>query len=367
MANNVGKIVGGLLIAGATAAVWFWPKPQVSAPADTSVRPVRSALAKEGAVSGDLFFPGRIKAFADRQLAFKRGGRIASIPVKAGEKVKKGTKLAWLVQTEFENAYASAKAQEERDRLACERRRAAAAKNAVSKDEVSQAESQLRQSEIALREAERALEESVIVAPFDGEVSRVPGSEMADVGPGVTVILFHDLSRVKVDVTIPETVAIQAHRTTVDEDDPEALTVSFDSVPGRRFPAQFVEVETTANASTQTFVGTYVFTAPDDLVLLPGMSATLRVKWSRAGADAAKAVTVPESALGCADDGSAFVWVLTPGTAADLHVAHRRTVRVGARVAGEVVVTEGLAAGERVATAGVTVLTEGRGVRLMAE
>lgn len=370
MKDILGKAIGGALIVAGTAAIWMWPKPGVDAKPDDSIRPVRSALVEAGYKSPDLYFPARIDAGETRSMSFKHSGRIASIPVKAGDRVKKGQVLASLEKESFVDAVEIAKAALERDQLAYERRRVAAEKNAVSKEELSAAEAQFSQSRSRLRDAERALEETVLVAPFDGVVSRKNVDELRNVVPGEQILLFHDFSTVSVKVVIPETMMIKIKSMSFNEEHPEMLTVSFDSAPGKSFPVRFKDFESAANEETQTFTASYTLPAPEELLLLPGMCATLKLSgahYSAGEGGSGKEVTVPEAAVAVSSDGSPFVWVLMPSTESGVWTVSKRPVTLGCRASGRVRVDEGLAAGDRVATAGVAILTEGRKVRLLED
>ena len=373
MKINVGKVIGAVLFAGAVAAIEFWPEAKVEAKPDDSVRPVRSVVAERGTRLPDLYFTGKVKANSDRTLCFKQSGRIQRIPVSAGQRIKKGDRLAWLDPLDFEKDLAKAEAAATRDRQTCDRKREAAKRNAISKEELSQAEAQLAVSEAQLALARRALEDTVLLAPFDGTVAEVPATELDMVTPSTRIVLVHDLSKIKIDVTFPETMAIAAKKIRAADDKRSVCAVAhvyFDSVPGRHFPVKFVEYVSNADAKTQTYIATYVMDAPDDLMIMPGMSATLFIKGSDYrfdSADLADAIMLPESAVAAASDGSFGVWVLEPSVEKGVFAARRRTVELSNRNNGTVVVLKGVEPGERVATAGVSQLTEGRKVRLLAE
>lgn len=370
MKDMIGKTLGGALIVAGTAAVWMWPDPVIEVTEDETVRPIRSAVVEAGYKSPDLYFPARIDAGEERSMSFKHPGRIASIPVSSGDRVMKGGVLATLEKESFVEAVEIAKAALERDRLAYERRLNAAAKNAVSGEELTAAEAQYNQSRSRLRDAERDLEETVLVAPFDGVVSRKRMDELRNVAAGDEIILFHDITKISVKVVIPETMVIGLKNMTFNEDDPEMLTISFDSAPGLSFPVKFKDFESSANENTQTFTVSYSLPAPKELLLLPGMSGTLKLSgrhYAFNSESTGKEVTVPESAVGAASDGSAFAWVLAPTTEAGVWTVHKRSIKVGRRAAGLVRVDDGLSAGERIATAGVAVLTEGRKVRVLED
>ena len=373
MVINTGKIIGAALFAGAVAAIEFWPEAKVEAKPDDSVRPVRSVVAEKGTRLPDLYLTRKVKADSDRTLCFKQSGRIQRIPVSAGQAIKKGDKLAWLDPLDFEKDLVKAEAAATRDRQTCERKREAAKKNAISKEELSQAETQLQLSEAQLALAKRALEDTVLLAPFDGTVAEVPASELDMVTPASKIVLVHDLSKIKIDVIFPETLAIAAKKIRAADGKREvcvAANVYFDSVPERLFPVKFVEYVSNADSKTQTYVATYVMDAPDDLMVLPGMSATLFVRGEDYRFDSKvleDSVRLPESAVAAAPDGTFEVWALEPSAEKDIFVAHRRSVELASRNGGAVTVMKGVNPGERIATAGCSQLTEGRKVRLIAE
>lgn len=368
MKNLIGKVLGGALIALATMAIWMWPKSEECVPADNSIRPIRSAIVEAGYVAPDLFFPARIKAGSTRTMSFKRAGRVASMPLTVGDEVKKGDVLATLEKETFENALKIAEADLMRDKSAYDRRLSAAEKNAISKEELTRAEAQYRQSQSRLEDAKLALEETVLVAPFDGVISRTCIDELTNVNAGQPVLVYHDVSMIQVKVVVPETVVIKLGEISI-VDDPEAFTISFDSAPGKSYPVKFKEFESSADEGTQTFLSTFELPAPKELVLLPGMSGELKLsgKHYSVGPQAAGVTTVPESAIGVQADGGNFVWVLAAEGSDGVFVAKARSVKIGARARGKVRVESGLEAGERVATAGVAVLSEGRLVRLLGE
>lgn len=366
---EIGKIVGGVLLVGATAAVWFWPDAEREPAAPEPVRPIRSAVVATHERIPDLKFVGTVKATETRALAFKQSGRIERIPVSKAQKVKKGEKLAWLDAKDFRDRLAVAEAAVSRDRLSYQRKSDAAKKRAISSEELSQAEAQLKQSEATYELARRALEETVLVAPFDCVVADVSADELDMASANVPTLTVQDLSKIKVDVVYPESMVILARKLKARNGaDDFVVDVSFDSCPGRTFKARFVEFTARADRKTQTFLGTYVMTPPDDLLLLPGMSATVTIPgdvYSLAGAERSfAAIAVPESAVAVGADGRHFVWKLVETAEKGVFETRRTPIETGVNDRDLVYVLKGLKTGERIATAGVSVLTEGRKVRL---
>jgi len=371
MKNSLGKITGGALLLAGAAAVWMCPKGSVPEAAPEPVRPVRSAVVKDGTTMPDLKFSAVVKAGEDRTLAFKHLGRIERIPVKKGESVKKGDRLAWLVQDDFKNKLAEAEVALKRDRLTFERMNKAAGQNAVSREELSKAEARLKGSEVQYAAAKLMLEESTLVAPFDGIVADVPASELQMVSASNPIVVLLDLATIKVDASIPEAVVISQKRVRCNEGKCR-VRVTFDSARDRDYPVEFVEYKTMAESANQTFTATYRLPAPADLVLLPGMSATISVSGD-SYAPVEKGLMkfeLPEAAVSVDADGTYFVWKLQPDpakpgvyTVTKCRLDGCERVKSRGLVAGR----SGVAPGERVATAGIAVLSEGRRVSLLED
>jgi multidrug efflux pump subunit AcrA (membrane-fusion protein) len=140
----------------------------------------------------------------------------------------------------------------------------------------------------------------------------------------------------------------------------------FDGLPGRRFDVIFNEFTTKADERTQTYLASFKMPAPTDVRILPGMSATIAVKGLQETPDAVTGLSLPSDAVGIDSQGGHFVWVLQPGEGGTFK-AKRRTVKVGDRQGVTIQILDGLKPGERVATAGITLLTEGRTVTLLKE
>lgn len=365
-----GKIAGGILLVGATAAVWLWPDAAREQAAPEPVRPIRSVVVAANDRMPDLKFVGTVKATETRILAFKQSGRIERIPVSKGQKLKKGERLAWLDPKDFKDKLALAEAAVQRDRLSYQRKAEAEKKRAISSEELSQAEAHLKQSEATYDLSKRALEETVLEAPFDCVVADISASELDMTSANVPTLTIQDLSKLKIDVVYPEAMVILARKLKARDgsDDYFPVSISFDSYPGRKYTAHFVEFTATADRKTQTFVGTYTMTPPEDLLLLPGMSATVTIPgetYRLEGDDRRQAaIAVPESAVAVGADGRHFVWKLVETAEKGVFETQQAPIEVGANDRDRVFVQTGLKVGERIATAGVSVLTEGRKVRL---
>ena len=108
---------------------------------------------------------------------------------------------------------------------------------------------------------------------------------------------------------------------------------------------------------------TFTFEPPANLVILPGMNATVELSSARLSETAASSrKSVPLSAI-VSDGSSTYVWVVDQ----DSMTVSRREVTVADGIGEYAIVTEGLVQGEVIATAGASFLAEGMQVRPWTE
>ena len=135
--------------------------------------------------------------------------------------------------------------------------------------------------------------------------------------------------------------------------------VILEAAPDSRIEATFKEADLLADTASQTYGVTLTFAPPPNLVILPGMNATLELDSARRSeTTAANRKSVPLSAIS-SDGASTYVWVVDE----DSMTVSRREVTVAEGVGEFAIVTEGLTAGETIATAGAAFLAEGMQVR----
>ena len=365
--KTIGRIASLVILVAAIATVFLYkggkPKADDTPP---PVRPVKSMVVGAPKALAPLHFPGVVDANAGVDLSFEVSGRIVEFPVSRGQKVEAGQVLARLDDRDYSNQVANAEAQLAYAESSFKRMEAAIAKNAVSQDEYSSARANADKARASLEIARKALADTRLRAPFAGVVSDTFADNFDTVSSGKAVLKLQDMSAFDLAVSVPEAYVISAPAATRANFKFEA---SFDPLPGRAFPVRVKDAAHIADAVTQTYRATFTLDAPDDVTILPGMTCTVTVflPTDVNPAVAGKGVlSVPFSAVGSAADTKPFVWRLDDngdGT----YTVRRATVELSTRTGADILVKSGLAAGDRVAVAGVAVLTEGRVVRLTDE
>ena len=363
-----GKIIGAAMFAAGVAAIWLWPKHKVEVSEADTVRPVRSMVVSGRAMMPELRCPGRVRAGERRDMVFEVSGRLVDFKLNRGDVVKKGAVLAKLDTRDYEADVAKAEAAYESAKTSYERYRNALGKGGVSKDDVTKAEASFKTARAQLAVAKKALESCTLVAPYDGTVADKYSEELDMVSTGQKILTLLSVDKVKFDISIPETIVISQR--IIDALASSRYFVVFDSLPGKEFNVDFEEATTQADSKTQTFTVTFSMPTPAEYNFLPGMSVTLVVagggKLSASdGADVP--FSVPASAVGADEKGGHFVWKLVKADKDGEYKTVRQAVDTGGLLGTRLAVKKGLVDGDRIAVAGVSVLTEGRVVTLWKE
>ena len=368
MKIGAGKIIGAAMFAAGVAAIWLWPKPKAEVNEEEVVRPVRSMVVSGRATLPEIRCPGRVRAGEARDMMFEVSGRLVNFKIDRGQRVKKGEVLAKLDTRDFEADVKKAEADFERTKLTQDRYRKAAGKGGVSKEDVSKAEADFKTASAQLAIAKKALEDCTLVAPYDGLVADKYPEELDMVSTGQKILTLLSVDKVKFDISVPETVVISRRFTDVLKN--RRHFVVFDSLPNKEFNVNFEEATTQADSKTQTFTLTFSMPTQADYSFLPGMSVTLVIAGGEVAAKDGKGdlpFVVPTVAVGADEAGAQFAWKLAKTDKDGEYKVTKQPVETGPTFGTNLTVKKGLAEGDRIAVAGVTILTEGRIVTLWKE
>lgn len=131
-------------------------------------------------------------------------GEIVKFPVKAGERVKQGTTLFVIDDTQARLALEIARKQVEDAQRKLERSAYLKRRAVNSAAPVEDAENALRRARLELKKAEKTLSDLTVAAPFDGIVG-IPKVEVGDrVTSSSQIISLDDRSELLVEFTVPE-------------------------------------------------------------------------------------------------------------------------------------------------------------------
>jgi RND family efflux transporter MFP subunit len=390
--------------------------PRTSAPPEV-IRPVKTMVVTAGGDTHVRSFPGKVEASKKAELAFQVPGLLVQLPVKEGQRVKKGELIAQLREDEFrarlkalqgeldqaraalqalragerpeerlrreaqvraaEAKLANARAEADRDRRLLAARavsREVAERSAtaldVAQEDYAAARQVLEKGTIAREEDIQAKEATV--RGLEGRVVEAQ-IQLADCTlrapyDGMIAQRFVELKQnvkakapiVKfqdvdeIDVAVDVPETVMAN---IRSADIVQLLAELSGAPGLQFPVHIKEVAQRADPTTQTFQVRVGMKAPKDVNVLPGMSATVALTYRRARILGGQ-VLVPISAIFKDSKGEQVAWVIGPD-----EIVARRPVKIGAATGGQLEIVDGLQPGDRIAVAGVSFLREGMKVR----
>ena len=362
------RIFSLLLLIAAVAAVFLYdgdtPKSDDTPP---PVRPIKSVVVGPAKTLMPLHFPGVVDASTGVSLTFEVSGRIVDFPFahSRGKHVEAGTVLARLDDRDYSNNVVNAEAELAYADSNFRRMEKAVAKNAVSKDEYSSSRASAEKARAALAIASKALGDTVLRAPFAGVISDIYADNYDTVSSSTPILKLQDMTTLDLTVSVPESYVLSAPAVVRAK---FAFEASFDSLPGRTFPVRVKDAACIADSATQTYRATFTLDAPKDVDVLPGMTCTVTAKVPDEDIKevAEGSLSVPFSAIGTGVDAKSFVWRLV-ANGDGTYAVHRVDVELGMRFGENILIESGLSAGDRIAVAGVTILTEGRVVRLLDE
>ncbi len=194
-------------------------------------------------------------------------------------------------------------------------------------------------------EAQASIGDRVITAPFSGWVSLRNISAGAVVSAGTEIATISDLSAIKLDFPVPETMlSVLKPGLTI-----EAISSAY---PNQPFRGQIANVDPVIDPNTRAVTVRARLPNPDQK-LKPGMMLTVGIETAPR-----LSLSVPELAV-VGEGDSRFVYVIGEG-----NEAKRVEVKTGLRSAGRIEILEGLRPGQRVVTEGVVKLSDGMKVRL---
>jgi len=340
-----GVVAAGLLALG-SAAYWWQHRPsalvsegKANTAADQVV--VEAAPVQVANLIDDVQAVGSILANEAVVLRPEISGRVAQIRFIEGQRVRRGDALIQLDDSVPRAELAQAEAQLALARSNFDRTRDLAKQGFVSESAQDQTASALKVQDAAKVLAQTKLEKSTIRAPFDGVV----GVRLVAIGDyvkeGQDLVPIQDTATVKAEFRVPERYLAQLKAG-------QRVDVDSDALAQRRFNARvdFVDPRVDANARS-VLVRARVANA--DGALRPGMFVRVRLVFDQR----TKALTVPEEAIVSAPaPGGSRNFVYRVVESGGQTRAMRTAVELGLRRDAVVEVTRGLAAGDRVVTAG---------------
>lgn len=308
-------------------------------------------------------FPGEVQATDQAELAFRVSGEIAEILATRGMRVTQGDLLARLDPSDYQAALDEATAQYKLAKTQFERLKGLVEKQLISEADYDTREAEFRVAQSALIRAQNDLSYTQVHAPFDGVIARQEAENFERVSAGQVVLVMQTGEMVDVIVDVPESIIARVERRPENQN-PKPVKVRFDSVGNQQFGALYKEHETQADPATLTYKVTFSLPAPDEINVLPGMTATIIADLGDLFKGESDGFLVPIEAVFAAEDvpvnsEQRYVWKVDP----DSMRTQRAEVTVGSLSGDSIAVLSGLEAGDIIVAAGANAVYENMPVR----
>jgi membrane fusion protein (multidrug efflux system) len=315
-------------------------------------------------------YPAIVKALNEVELRAQVNGYITGIYFKEGDKVKKGQKLYTIDPQQSEATYKQAQAnlsvQEanlERAKKDVERYRELDKKDAIAKQQVDYAEAtyaasqkQVEAAKATVQAVQTNVRYTTIVAPFDGTIGISAVRLGASVSPGQTLLnTVSSDDPMAVDIAIDQSEIYRFTQLLADERKGSAKNDSTFrlSFKNQLYPyyGMISFIDRAVDPQTGTIKMRVVFPNPDH-VLRAGMSGSLQVL-----SNTRNSVVIPYKAIS-EQLGEFFVYM------PDSAKATQRKVVLGKQVGKNIIIKDGLKAGEVIITEGIQSLREGSAISI---
>jgi RND family efflux transporter MFP subunit len=329
------------------------------APKTEDVRPVRAVALAGGANSASADFSGEVRPRIESRLGFRVAGKITRREVDVGTQVAKGDVLMQLDPQDLKLAAAGAQAtlraaETNRDLASADYKRyqELRAKNFVSQSVLDTKRAALRAAQAEADAAQAAFRGQAnqagyasLVSDIDGVVTGIDAEVGQVVTAGTPVVRVARTDEVEVVIGIPEDRVGDLRKAS-------SVTVRMWARPEATIPGRVREVSPVADPATRTYTAKIAIPPTPGVRL--GMTAGVQIASKNGGAG----LRAPLTALHH-QKGVTSVWVVENGA------VRLAPVRIVGQAGNDVLLGEGVKAGQTVVTAGVNLLRSGQKVRIL--
>jgi RND family efflux transporter MFP subunit len=354
------RFVPPLLLVASVVLLAGCSKPTVAV---EDVRPVRTLTVQPRSTNAVADFAGEVRPRVETRAGFQVAGRMTQRLVEVGQAVRQGQPLATIDPQDYrlaaeasEAARTSAQVDRDQQRADYKRFEDLQAKGFISQAELDRrkasldaAEARYAQTAANARATGNQAGYATLRAPHDAVVTAIDAEVGQVVAAGQSVIRLAQTGEKEVLIGIPEQQLGLLKGAS-------EITVRLWS-GGAPIRGKVRELSPVADAATRTFPARISLLDPPAGVGL-GMTATVSFSVPLPQ----PVITVPLQAL-LVESGTTQAWRYDAASG----TVHRTRVSVGNVAGNEVVVTDGLKAGDVVVTAGAHQLKEGQKVKLLSE
>lgn len=276
------------------------------------------------------------------ELSSRVGGPVKTFDVQNGQFFRKGELIASIDDRDYiirqkRTATTLAQAESEYRRIS-----ALYERDNISAASFEKALADYEKAKTDYDDATNALNDTKIYAPFDGYVQRTHIEKYSDVKPSVPVVTFIDLSKVKAEAYITESMASSFHKK-----EQMDITAGFSTLPQKVFKPDETFVTQSTVDNNISYLLTLIIDNKDNS-LMGGMTGSVYISYPYSFSSSSSVigtVVIPQAAVCNNKSEGEYVWKIEDG-----NVARLTQVKTGRLTKGNnIEIISGLAAGDNIA------------------
>jgi multidrug efflux system membrane fusion protein len=339
------------------------------APQEEQLRPVRYVMVDAGNGTRSRSFSGVSKSSTESRVSFKVAGTVTNVPVQIGQRLEAGDLIAELDRATYDlqaqQAQASLVESQANNRRAAanyDRTKGLYANDNASLNDLESARAEAESAEAMVEAADKSLEIAQLNASYtrltadtDCSIASLDVEVNENVASGKQVAVVSCGDDFEVTMDLPESLIANVE---IETD----VTIKFGALPDEVFKGEVSEVAVASAAGSAGFpVVIRILDASPGL--RSGLAADVTFHFETSGA--AGTFILPVSAVINGTDGT-FVFIAEPGEDGRATV-RKRAVKLGELTQMGIEVVDGVSVGDRVITAGISVIRDGQHVLLSAD
>ncbi len=282
------------------------------------------------------------KPYRVTELSFRVGGPVNTFDVQNGQFFKKGELIASIDDRDYiirqkRTATALTQAESEYRRIS-----ALYERDNISAASYEKAQADYEKAKTDYDDATNALNDTKIYAPFDGYVQQTHIEKYSDVKPSAPVVTFIDLSKVKAEAYITESMA-----SSFQKKEQMDITAGFSTLPQKTFkPDETFVTQSTADNNI-SYLLTLIIDNKDNS-LMGGMTGSIYISYPNSFSSSSSVigtVVIPQAAVCHNNSAGEYVWKIE-----DDNTAKRTQVKTGRLIKdNNIEIISGLSAGDNIA------------------
>ncbi|SDX43564.1 RND family efflux transporter, MFP subunit [Lutibacter oricola] len=332
------------------------------------LRPVKYKIVGTSSSQSIRTFSGTAKAGDEIDLSFRSNGIITELKAKVGQSVKKGDLIAKLDNVQAKLAYeqaisalntANSAMKTAKSNLTRVKSMYEKGSNSLSDYEAAKNSYQSALDSYESAKRNKSIQQSqinygYIKAPKSGVIAEKNKQLNENVSAGEVIAVLNAGDNINVIVGLPENVINKVSLGMLTE-------LTFSAIENQTFKGSVIEISPIIDVNSATYTVKIDIVKPIEAIK-PGMATNVEFNFSENEKEVDDSLIIPLNAVG-EDINGKFVFIINSADNKTGEVK-KHTIEVGNLSTAGIVVTKGLKAGDRIATAGLQTLLDGQKVSL---